>query len=253
MASPQKENGFTPIAHEILEHLMCVRMSGAEWQYAVCIFRKTYGFQKKEDWVTNTQVMEMTGLCKERVSEAKTRLIKRNIVTENRNKISFQKDWEKWVELRKNVSNSYGKTYRELRKSVHTIDTITIDNKLASKDAKSSMKKNSFRYQENKHQDFEEVIDLDTGEEVPDPEDEVKKKVTALLEWAETLRGKKFVDAPTQRKFIHSLRTLKISPTDIKNTYRELLQSDYWQNQDRLPDFKTVYSSLKNKKHGPND
>ena len=104
MASPQKENGFTPIAHEIIEHLVRVKMSGTEWQYAMAIIRKTYGWGKKEDWITNSQIVAMTGLKKERVSEAKTKLLTRNIVTEKRNKISFQKDWEQWVELRKSVT-----------------------------------------------------------------------------------------------------------------------------------------------------
>jgi len=88
MASPQLENGYTRVANELLEALMTVQMSGSEWQYVMCVFRKTYGYNKKEDWVTNTQIMKMTGLRKERVSEAKSRLLNKKIVTENRNKIS---------------------------------------------------------------------------------------------------------------------------------------------------------------------
>lgn len=246
MASPQKENGFTPIAHEIIEHLACVRMSGTEWQYVMCVFRKTYGWGKKEDWVTNTQVMEMTGLCKERVSEAKANLVRRNIVTENRNKISIQKDWEKWVELRKNVTNSYGKTYRELRKNVTTIDTTTIDTNISDKSQKDMPIK---KYDERNHSDDEVVIDADSGEEVVDNTvKEMNEKVTGLIEWAEKVRGKKFIDTPTQRKMVHDMRKAKISPDVIKATYLELIHSEYWQKQDRLPDFKTVLSNLKNKK-----
>jgi phage replication O-like protein O len=128
MANPQKENGYTPIAHELIERLSRVKMSGSEWQYLMCIFRKTYGFHKKEDWVTNSQVVLFTGLPKNRVSEAKIRLLDRKIVTENRNKISIQKDWEKWIEYRKNGTLVPEKRYSEYRKSGHTIDTITKDN-----------------------------------------------------------------------------------------------------------------------------
>lgn len=127
MASPQKENGYTPIANEIVEHLVSVKMSGTEWQYVMCVFRKTYGWSKKEDWVTNSQIVQMTGLKKERVSEAKSRLLARNIVTENRNKISIQKNWEEWIELRKSVSldtekrnKSYGKAYTQKKKATNT-------------------------------------------------------------------------------------------------------------------------------------
>lgn len=130
MASPQTENGFTKLANELIEHLSSVQMSGSEWQYVMCIIRKTYGYQKKEDWITNSQVVEMTSLKKERVSEAKSRLLARKIVTENRNKISLQKDWEQWVELRKSVSvvtekrnDCYGKAYTQKKKETITKET----------------------------------------------------------------------------------------------------------------------------------
>lgn len=127
MASPQKEKGFVPIANELMEALSAVQMSGSEWQVLMCILRKTYGFNKKEDWITNSQIVALTGLRKERVSEAKKRLIQRNIVTEKRNKLSLQKDYEKWKSLRKNVTIVTEKRNSLLRKSVHTKDTITKD------------------------------------------------------------------------------------------------------------------------------
>ena len=49
MASPQKENGYTPIAHEILEALAKQLLSPDEWRILMIIFRKTYGWDKKED------------------------------------------------------------------------------------------------------------------------------------------------------------------------------------------------------------
>ena len=130
MASPQLENGYTRLANEILEALSTVQMSGTEWQFVMCLFRKTYGFNKKEDWITGSQIVLMTGLKKERVSEAKKRLLERKIVTEKRNNISFQKDYEQWVELRKSVTGVTEKRNKVLRKSVNTIDnkdTITKD------------------------------------------------------------------------------------------------------------------------------
>jgi phage replication O-like protein O len=246
MASPQLENGYTKIAHEIIEHLVTVRMSGTEWQYVMCIIRKTYGWKKKEDWITNSQIVEMTGLSKERVSEAKHRLLRRNIVTEKRNKISIQKDWEKWLELRKSVSRvtekrnkSYGKAYTQKIK-----ETITKD--ISDKSQKDMAWK---KYDERNHSDDEVIIDADSGEEVVDNTvKETNEKVTALIEWAEKIRGKKFIDTPTQRKMIHDLRTAKFSPQMIKDTFVSLVHSKYWQEQDRLPDFKTVISNLKNKK-----
>ncbi len=246
MASPQLENGYTKIAHEIIEHLVTVKMSGTEWQYVMCIIRKTYGWGKKEDWITNSQIVDMTGLKKERVSEAKSRLLERNIITENRNKICIQKDWESWIELRKSVTKITEKRNSLLRKSVHTIDTNTKDN-ISDKSQKDMGWK---QYNENAHSDDIPSIG-DDGEIEKTEEKKLKEqneKVTALIEWAEKVRKKKFVDTPTQRKHIHDMRKAHISPVQIKETYLELLHSEYWQKQERLPDFKTVFSNLKNKK-----
>lgn len=194
--------------------------------------------------------MAMTGMRKERVSEAKWSLISKNIVTENRNKIAIQKDYERWVKVTENRIKSYGKPYLELRKSVHTIDNTTKNN--ISSDKSQSVKKNKLgKYSEDGHNDYEDVIDLDSGEVVPDEFEEkekINKKVTDLIVWAEGVRGKKFMDTPTQRKMIHELRKNNTHPDLIKSTYLELIGSEYWRTQKSLPDFKTVFSSLKNKK-----
>jgi len=119
-------------------------------------------------------------------------------------------------------------------------------------DKSQKMKKNKLgRYSEDGHNDYETAIDIDSGEEIADSFDEqekVNKKVTELIEWAEGVRGKPFMDRPTQRKFIHDLRTKNIHPDDIKATYLELLGSDYWRAQKALPDFKSVFSNIKNRK-----
>lgn len=120
MASPQLEDGYTKIANELFEALCRVQLSGHEWSYVMAVMRKTYGYNKKEDWVTNTQIAQMTGLRKERVSEAKRRLLEKKIVTENRNKISLNKNYEEWLELRKTVTPVTENRNKKLRKTVST-------------------------------------------------------------------------------------------------------------------------------------
>lgn len=124
------------------------------------------------------------------------------------------------------------------------------DNIGDKKSPKKKMKKNKMgKYSENDHSDeYEDVIDIDSGSLKIDPQDEINQKVTLLLEWAEKERGKPFMDKPTQRKMIHDLRKQGIPPDIIKRTFKELLASDYWKAQPSLPDFKTVFSALKNKK-----
>ncbi len=104
MANPQKEDGHVDIANEIVEALAKTQLSGYEGRVLWIIFRKTYGWHKKEDWITNTQIAEMTGIAESHISRTIKILIQRKIVTKIGKKISFQKDYDKWVKLPKLVS-----------------------------------------------------------------------------------------------------------------------------------------------------
>lgn len=112
MASPQKENGYTPIAHTILEALSRQVISPDGWRILMIIFRKTYGWDKKQDRISHTQFSEITGISRNHIPRAINKLISRNIICKvspnqgtgvpqsgDRNIISygFQKDFDKWV------------------------------------------------------------------------------------------------------------------------------------------------------------
>ena len=47
MANPQKENGYTTIANELLEAIYCSKFSPTEFKMLLFIFRYTYGFNRK--------------------------------------------------------------------------------------------------------------------------------------------------------------------------------------------------------------
>jgi phage replication O-like protein O len=79
MANPQKENGYTVIANEILEALMRIRLSGEEWKCLLVILRKTYGWNKKEDKISLSQFVLMTGMKKQSVHRALKKLSSKNI------------------------------------------------------------------------------------------------------------------------------------------------------------------------------
>lgn len=100
MAKPQLENGHTRIANEILEHLMRMYLPPNQWQVLLCIIRKTYGFNKKVDWIANFQIIEATGLIKSTVSRALKLLEQQKLISRNNKRyIGFQKDWEKWQKV----------------------------------------------------------------------------------------------------------------------------------------------------------
>ena len=101
MASPQLEDGLTGIANEIVEALMMVNLSAYESRVLWFLFRKTYGWKKKTDWITLSQFSTCLKLDRRLIHRAiKALSSKKMIVIERddgeRIRYGFQKDYEKW-------------------------------------------------------------------------------------------------------------------------------------------------------------
>jgi len=109
MANPQKENGHVDIANKIVEALAKIHLSSYESQVLWAIFRKTYGWHKKEDWITNTQISDMTGIAETHISRTIKILIQKNLIIKNGKNLAFQKDYDKWIKLPKGVTSHHKK------------------------------------------------------------------------------------------------------------------------------------------------
>ena len=105
MANPQREDGHVDIANEIVEVLAKTYLSSYESQVLWAIFRKTYGWHKKEDWITNTQISDMTGIAESHISRTIKKLIQRKIIIRVNKKLAFQKDYDRWEKLPKQVTS----------------------------------------------------------------------------------------------------------------------------------------------------
>ena len=109
IANPQCKNGYIRIATELYEALAKKNVYGrgsANGQIICAVIRKTYGYNKKEDAISISQLIEMTGLCRRTIIyalqdlEAKNVLfiIRRRIQHGNEvNIIKFNKDYDSWV------------------------------------------------------------------------------------------------------------------------------------------------------------
>lgn len=73
-------NGYTKVANEIQRVKPRLRMSGREWQCFEAVIWLTYGWNKKQDRVTNTVIGELTGLSDTHVSDAIKALAERKII-----------------------------------------------------------------------------------------------------------------------------------------------------------------------------
>lgn len=162
MASPQKENGFTPIANEILDELVMLRIPASEKDVLMFVIRKTYGYHKKEDKISITQFELGTGLSRPTVVMALKNLVSRNILNRSiKLYYKFNKNYECWV-VNTPLLVKYSNTTSKLTLTKTSKDTLTHKRKKITKDntAKAELLKKNMK-----------TFNYDTGEY----EEEVKK------------------------------------------------------------------------------
>lgn len=95
--SAQLEDGYTRVANEIAEAMAKLKISNYESRFLWCLFRKTYGYHKKEDFISLTQFEKMTGIASQHIARTKKSLLARNIIYLKGKKIGFVKDVPRWV------------------------------------------------------------------------------------------------------------------------------------------------------------
>ncbi|WP_338511540.1 replication protein [Erwinia aphidicola] len=73
-------NGYTKVANEIQQLKPRLKMAGRDWQVFEAIIWLTYGWNKKQDRVTNTVIAELTDLSDKHVCDAIKALAERQII-----------------------------------------------------------------------------------------------------------------------------------------------------------------------------
>ena len=164
MANPQKENGYTAIANELLDALGLVKLTDYEKTVVIHIWRKTYGFSKKEDWISNSQFVLATGINKGNISRTIKSLRNKGIVICRDNKyLRVNKNWEEWkVICRDNKKLSVEKLRVICRATTKAIYTKT--NILHSSSKKNFRVRNKpMRIHDPRRfdSDYENMVDLD--------------------------------------------------------------------------------------------
>lgn len=100
MASPQKEDGYTAIANELLEAILLAGFGKRQLLIVMAIVRQTYGYNRREDDITGSRLAELTGIRRNHCTDAVAELESMQVVTRNRGRwgqrLSIQKDYEQW-------------------------------------------------------------------------------------------------------------------------------------------------------------
>ncbi len=80
MANPQKEDGYTPIANQLLEAVYGANFTATELKTILFIMRYTYGFSRKEHQFSLTFISKGVGVSKRYASSAIAKLIEDKVL-----------------------------------------------------------------------------------------------------------------------------------------------------------------------------
>lgn len=177
--SPQKEDGFTPIANELFEAFYRCKLLEYERVVVMCIWRKTYGWSKKEDWVSNSQIEEETGIALPNITRTLRSLAGKKIICKNGKKVGVNKKYNEWVVEWRRLSHQITKVISpDNQKLSHQIPTKekkeTIQKKLVEPSSKI-LETNEKDMWNKTADDFEEELQIDPDHKL---EKKTKKKVS---------------------------------------------------------------------------
>jgi|WetSurMetagenome_2_1015567.scaffolds.fasta_scaffold02897_9 phage replication O-like protein O len=210
MANPQKENGFTPISNEILEALAKIRINGEAMQILMVVFRKTYGFGKKQDKISLSQFVLSTSLKKSNVCRGLNKLINMNIIIKiDKESISiyqFNKDFDSWKPLSKLITVIQTDN-ESLSKRRHTKDNIQKKEILAN--ASVPLKEKTLK-------NFRDARRIESGRPPMTPRTPTKKQesVAKALKWIDDFKQKGYEQ--------HGMQFMKVKDEKRNKAVRQL-------------------------------
>ena len=103
MANPQKENGYTGIANELVKAIYSTNFNATQLRIILFVMRYTYGFSRKSHAMSISFITKGTGISRRYISQELGKLIECNVIqvinehttTESR-VISINKNFDQW-------------------------------------------------------------------------------------------------------------------------------------------------------------
>lgn len=94
---PQLENGHVKIANELFEILLKIKLFDYERRILFAIIRKTYGWNKKQDFISLSQLSKLTNIRIEHCARTLKTLKNKNIVFRKDGMTGINKHYAKWI------------------------------------------------------------------------------------------------------------------------------------------------------------
>lgn len=166
----QLEDGYSRLANELLDATMRSGLPETELCILMAVWRKTYGFNKKLDWISNEQFEEMIDKHYTHCSTAKNNLVRRKVLIQEGRKIGMNTNTSEWQTKNngfcKTLAKPAKKTLAEPANHIKQELLTTKDNNTKDKkDIKNTLPEQVLAVEEkpsqptNKHQAADEAFD----------------------------------------------------------------------------------------------
>lgn len=127
----QLEDGFTRVANELLDAVMASGLSETELCVVLAVWRKTYGYNKKMDWVSNDQLEQMIAKHHTHCSTAKNQLVAKKVLVQEGRSVGMNTSIIEW----KTKINGFCKTLAKPAKD----SLAVVANKTLAESAKETL------------------------------------------------------------------------------------------------------------------
>ena len=235
MASPQKENGFTPISNELFESIYRLKINIDAMRIILFIMRKTYGWKKKRDKIALSQFVNELSMKRQHVCRNLNKLYDMKIILriqdDSGNEYEINKNYEKWEVVPKQGRPQTGnkvvpkQVTHPVPKQGHTKETIQKKTKGVENFSEKIIPLTSLKTKSGK------AITLVSGEEYvadgwsPKQEMDMRRRIVRALGekkstvWSQLLFGSAW---DFKKAFYHFQGREYLSPIIVEQTARTL-------------------------------
>ncbi len=99
-ANPQVEDGYIQIANELMDAIISYPFKNSELKIMLIIIRKTYGWKKKKDQLSFSQISKFSRVSIRHTKRVIKRLVLDNVILKekiaNNNILGLNKDYYSW-------------------------------------------------------------------------------------------------------------------------------------------------------------
>ena len=222
------DEGYTRIANTLLEAICRLEVTARQMRVLMTIIRKTYGYQKKADWIASSQIAEEMGYegCQSHLRADISTLKKRNIIKSDGRKIGPNPVITEWVFTQKSTKVACRNQHKSVPKSAQKCAEISTN---------TSRKRHTQKKDINTKESIKETI-------VGKPDDGAVK----ILEYLNSRANRKFKPTKTNLGFINARIKEGFSQDDLKSVIDK--KTDEWEHDARMSQYlrpATLFNSEK--------